>query len=78
MRILDNETSRPLTNVTLYLTREEALQLEGALQDLLATGEHHSHLNDAEYVRELTVAVYTSKNLDQFDERSRRLISDGS
>ena len=77
MRILDNETSRPLEDVTLYLTKAEAVQLAGYLQDLLASGEHHSHLNDDEYARQLTVAIYTDENLSEFDERSRRLIAEG-
>ena len=77
MRILDNGSNRPLEEVTLYLTRAEAAQLAGYLQDMLTSGEHHSHLNDDEYARQMTVAIYTDENLNEFDERSRRLIAEG-
>ena len=78
MRLLDNETTRALTNVSLYLTRAEATQLVGYLGDLLAGGGHHCHLFDDEYARELTVAVYSPEILLQSDERSQRLITESS
>jgi len=53
-------------------------------------GLHHAHLEETEdigvnsegitlgrVVRQITVAVYVDENLDQFDERSRRLIETG-
>ena len=84
MRILDanDPSGRPLAEVAIYLTPDEALQLASKLE-LLAddpVGLHHLHVEDVEgetVVREITVAVYVEENLDQFDERSRRLIETG-
>jgi hypothetical protein len=82
MRILDERADRPLRLVTLYLTPTEARQLASDLEQLAdePVNWHHSHLEEIEgdrVVRELTVAVYVDENLDQFDQRSRRLIETG-
>lgn len=84
--------SRALDTVTLYLTPDEAAHLAAYLEALAEDPVrlHHSHLEESEIigvnalgnpvgrvVREITVAVYVDENLDQFDERSRRLIETG-
>ncbi len=82
MRILDVDTDRVLDTICLYLTPQEAERMLGALQDLmedLPDGNlHHVHLNDADYQREITVTVYTEENMHQFDQRSRKLIREGT
>ena len=76
MRILDNETGKPLVDIGLYLTPSEAREMSHALDHLLTKPEdHHIHLNDEGYQREVTLAVYTEGNLNEFDEQSRRLIT---
>jgi len=78
MRILDNETGLALDSVTLYFTLPEAEEVMQTIAQLLATpAEHHAHINDHEYKREITIAIYTQTNLTEFDERSRRLIEEG-
>jgi hypothetical protein len=78
MRILDNETGSALDAVTIYFTRQEAEEAIQSLARLMATSaEHHVHLNDAEYQREVTISIYSQDNLHEFDERSRRLIQEG-
>ncbi len=53
----------------------EARELIGYLEGLLNHPEHHhTHLNDSDYQREITVALYTGDNLPAFDERSKRLL----
>jgi hypothetical protein len=74
--------SSALGSVTLYLTPDEARQLAAYLEQLAddPVGLHHSHLEEVEgnkVTREITVAVYVDENLNQFDERSRRLIETG-
>lgn len=77
MRMLDNETGNTLENVTLYLNPDDLRQMQHALNQLSDDpSEHHVHLNDESYQRELTVAVYTKDNLMSFDERSRKLLSE--
>jgi hypothetical protein len=79
MRILDIDSNRALTNVCIYLTPSEAKEMLGYLEQLVNEPDsQHIHQNDRDYEREITVAVYTDDNLNQFDERSRRLISQGN
>jgi hypothetical protein len=75
MRILDVSTDNKLQNICVYLTPAEAKQMLGYLEDLIAGKiEHHAHLNDDSFDHEITLAIYTMDNLDEFDERSKRLI----
>ncbi len=76
MRIYDDESKRILSSVTLYLTPGEARELAGAAEDLAANPEHHHHhVSDETCQLEITVAVYTRTNLNQFDEESRKLLA---
>lgn len=78
MRILDSETNRAISNISVFLTPREAREMIGYLEQLLEDPHmHHTHLNDEDYEREITLAVYTDKNLNEFDERSRNLIVEG-
>lgn len=78
MRLLDQDTSNELLDVAVYLTPSEVQQMVAALTNLLNNpAEHHVHLNDDSYSREITISIYTDQNLNQFDERSRRLIVNG-
>ena len=75
MRIYDQESKRVLTNVTIYLTPAEARELAGAAEALADNpDDHHQHVSDKTFQQEVTLAVYTRGNLDQFDEESRKLI----
>ena len=75
MKIYDQESKRVLTNVTIYLTPGEARELAGAAEALADNPlHHHEHVSDKTFQQEVTLAVYTRENLDQFDEESRRLI----
>ena len=85
MRILDDASGRALQSITIYLTPAEAVALAGYCEQLAEdpVGLHHSHLTEwvmeqrEDADREITIAVYVDENLDQFDERSRRLIESG-
>ena len=77
MRILDPRHSKRLDGVGLYLTREEAIQLQSYLGQLLADpGMHHVHLSSDNYQKEITVSIYNMANLEDFDERSKKLIKE--
>ncbi len=78
MRILDNDTNRALANISVFLTPADAKEMIGYLEHLLEEPLlHHAHLSDEEYKREITLAVYSESNLNEFDERSRKLIIEG-
>ncbi|HUT57731.1 MAG TPA: hypothetical protein VNA25_07750 [Phycisphaerae bacterium] len=77
MRIYDPHSKRTLSNVTLFLTSEEAAELGSSATDLSEHPEkHHQHVNDVEYRKEITIAVYTDENINSFDEESRRVIQE--
>jgi hypothetical protein len=75
MRLIDEVNNHALKQVTLFLTIEEASSLVKQVADLLVKPKlHHVHIEDDEFKREITVAIYTSSNMSQFDERSRKII----
>ena len=79
MRLLDVDTDRAISNICVYLTPAEAKEMLGSLEELVGSPEtHHFHLDDAEYKHEISIAVYSDQNMSQFDERSKRLIVDGT
>ena len=76
MRILDEDGNKALHHVVLYLTRAEASELRGSLEDIIAgTPNRHEHVPSDDYSKEITVCIYDVGNLGHFDERSRRLIT---
>jgi hypothetical protein len=76
MRIYDVKHKRVLREVTLYLTPDEAGRLAAAAADLAKSSRnHHQHVNDDDLASEVTIAVYTAENLDQFDSESRRILT---
>ncbi|HBC71753.1 MAG TPA: hypothetical protein DEA62_05180 [Coxiellaceae bacterium] len=79
MRLLDTETNNIVNSIGIYLTKDEAKQMLSFLQSLVdGTAGNHVHVNDDSYAHEITLAIYSNENLDQFDERSRKLISEDS
>ncbi len=78
MRILDLASDKSLENICIYLTPFEAKQMLGYLEDLLGGRiQHHAHLNDENYEREITLSIYQEDTLNEFDERSKKLIIEG-
>ena len=75
MRILDEDKDRALEKVSLYLTRSEAMEMKDALELLLKDPtKHHEHVLSDDYRKEITICIYDERVLDQFDERSKKLI----
>ena len=78
MRILDEITNKSVKNLTILLEKNEAIQLIGYLEELVFRGvpnEHH-HQNNADYSKEITIALYDDSNLNCFSERYRLLITE--
>ncbi|MBM4344444.1 MAG: hypothetical protein FJ100_13830 [Deltaproteobacteria bacterium] len=77
MRILEDNSDKSLTAVSIFLTRAEAAELRDALVALLdGNGEGHEHVSSADFQKEITVAIYDDNNWIQFNERVQRLIVD--
>jgi hypothetical protein len=75
MKIYDENAKRVLSSVILFLTPAEARELAGAAEELAANPQHHHHhINDKTFQQEITLAVYTRENFNEFDEESRKLI----
>lgn len=74
MRMLDDETDRPLKLVSIFLTPDEAREMRGYLDHLISDpAAQHSHLSDSDLSHEIIVSVYTD-SLAGFHERAKRLI----
>ena len=77
MRILDDESDKKLDNVSIFLTKEEAIQLRGYINQLLEKPEsQHAHLSSKDYKKEITICVYDEKCLERFHPRSIKLIQE--
>jgi len=76
MRILDTKNDKALKNICIYLTKVEAQELLDDITAMLETDEkdYHVHVNDLQYVHELTLAIYDEEDVSLFDERSKKLI----
>lgn len=75
MRILNEDNDNPLNAIILYLTKSEALQLRDFLEQILADPiGRHEHISSDDYSKEVTICIYDTDHLDQFNERSRQLI----
>ena len=75
MRILDEDNDRACGNVTLYLTKQEAVNLSSSVAALLeGPMDRHEHIDSDDFKRELTICLYDPSDLSAFNVRSRRLI----
>ena len=75
MRIYDDKNDRVLKSVTIYLTPNEGHQLADFTRDLYEHPEHHhAHVSSMDFSSEVTIAVYTRDNLEQFDAKSREML----
>lgn len=74
MRILDEDSDRPLSRVTLYLTIDEARELRSTLDAVFQDHSRHEHISSNDYDKQITVCVYDTSALQGFTERSKRLI----
>ena len=77
MRILDQDTNKPLERIIVYLTLAEAREMNDKIESLLASdGVHHEHVPSDNYQKEITLTIYENRPIESFDERSRQLIKD--
>ena len=74
MILVNAETQELLTDVLILLTSSEAKELFDKLENLDPEQGDHCHVNNEEFSKELTVAIYTPENAKYFDEDVRKLI----
>jgi hypothetical protein len=77
MRILNEDSNKSMKNALLLLTVQEASELRDDLERLISQKifNDHSHINDSDYEHELTIALYNPDNIEEFNERTKKLIS---
>jgi Ca2+-binding EF-hand superfamily protein len=78
MRILDQDNDKKVNNILLLLTTSEAVELKDELERLLDSSQKddHGHINDNDFVREVSLAIYDENNIIRFDDRIQKLIID--
>lgn len=77
MRILNNDSDESLKNISIFLKKEEVLELRDTIEELLNNvdkKEYHLHLNDEDYSHEITFSIYSESNFNFFNERIQRLL----
>jgi hypothetical protein len=74
MRIIDKENKKTLASVLLMLTPSEVSELISKLKTLDPAKGDHLHVDDLDYQREITIAIYTDQNLHFFTEEIARII----
>lgn len=76
MRILNEDTETPVSEVILYLLRDEAMELRDSLEQLLENSKSHYHVSAEDFQKQITVCLYDPDHLDEFgfNERSLKLI----
>ena len=58
MRILDDDLDKKLNTVSIFLTKKEAIQMRGYLNQLIEKPElQHAHLSSEDYKKEITVKL---------------------
>ena len=64
MRMLNDESDTKLDMVSIYLTKKEALQLRGYLNQLIEKPElNHVPFSSEDFKKEMTVCIYDEKDL---------------
>lgn len=76
MRIIDKENKKTLNSILIMLTPNEAAELIDYLQGIDPKIGDHLHIDDIDYKREITIAIYTDENQHFFSEEIRKIIAD--
>lgn len=74
MRILDEENNKIIDSILLMLTPSEMEEMAGKIRNINPETGDHVHINDMDYIRQITILVYTPHNLEFFDEKVRKAI----
>jgi hypothetical protein len=75
LRILNDDTDKKLDSISIFLTKEELMQLRSYLNQLSDDPDmDHVHLSSTDYQKEVTVCLYDTGKLDGLHPRSIKLI----
>lgn len=76
MRILDKESGKTIQSIILMLTPNEAKELADKLSSIHPEFGDHIHIDDENFLRGMTVLVYTNDNLKFFTNGIKEIILD--
>ena len=81
MLIID-KNDNSIDGITLLLTEAEASELRDKLESILQlkTGSSHSHINDSDYKKEITVCTYTKGKVSDkgfHEEIKKHILTEG-
>ena len=74
MRILNKDNDKPIKDALVMLTPLEAKELVDKIHKLTSEQGNHLHINDENFIHEITFAIYTSENVHSFTRRVIDLI----
>ena len=76
MRIFNEDEDDRIQNVLFLLTKKEATNLRDELDKLITSEKTGAFkkVNDADYRKEISVAIYDKTDYANFDGRMKRLI----
>lgn len=75
MRLLNNDSNEKIDGVTIYMTKDEVLEMIDSLTSLIKNASaKHFHVYSADHKKEVILCLYENGDVSQFNERSRRLI----
>lgn len=75
MRIYNKDSDQSLNTATIYLSISQAKELMDALETLITHSfNSHIHVSSEDYQKEVTVCIYNTDNLGNFNARSKKLI----
>jgi hypothetical protein len=78
MRILDESTDRPVTEITIFLSVDEATALYQQIRRLVLDPRlSHVHVQDDDKQRQLILALYGPSKTVDLGQRVHRLIMTG-
>ena len=76
MYIIDDESDKKISCVTLILTKSEIQQMLGYAKQLLENplSSDHYHLSSEDYQKEITLCIYDPENIKCFNSRIQNLV----
>ncbi len=74
MIIIDEKNGVTYNKILIMLTPNEASEMASKIESINAEIGDHIHINDIDYKKEITIAIYTEKNLHFYKEKIRKLI----
>lgn len=77
MYIVDDETDKSLSSVTVLLNKTELQELIGYAEQLLENpSSQHHHISSVDYQKEITICFFDPEKIDEFSPNIQKIIRD--